>query len=374
MSLVALPAELLLDLPDFLHSLEDLCSVFSTCRTLFRTCANPNPKFIPRLAANSGRVFFRPHPHLLIAATARQVADWAVQDDERRFALETAIQGGVDKLLELAINVSELTMDDIRQLYTYKCDVLNPVNRRLDLVAGPATLSPMTACNDPETTLLSWVIYGELFHHSLELAYLPLPHYKPLSSVIRYKWFVYCMPDRNSFKYLEFVSNEIPQFFKNYVQEDDDRVQQLSMSEAQDQFLNPSSWRDVLHSTPSFQAVHADAQEVFLSCVMHMGMKSLEMLVVGGPEKLKDDLDRIANRLCGEVFQNEKRDGQDWDEYVHSNDERLLKFVGDRWLHTAYTSLGSDLQFTLWSSWPREDDATPLMEAIRSSPLKITGQ
>ncbi|KAJ7725380.1 hypothetical protein B0H16DRAFT_1594772 [Mycena metata] len=141
MSLVALPAELLLDLPDFLHSIEDSYSLFSTCRTLFRTCANRNPKFIPRLAANSGRVFFRPHPHLLIAATARQVADWAVQDDERRFVLETAIQGGVDTLLELAINVSELTMDDIRNLYTYKCDV---INRRLDLAAGPATRHPGT--------------------------------------------------------------------------------------------------------------------------------------------------------------------------------------------------------------------------------------
>ncbi|KAJ7714189.1 hypothetical protein B0H16DRAFT_1268458, partial [Mycena metata] len=61
-----------------------------------------------------------------------QVADWAVQDNERRIVLETAIQGGVDTLLELAINVSELTMDDIRKLYTYKCDVINPLNRRLD--------------------------------------------------------------------------------------------------------------------------------------------------------------------------------------------------------------------------------------------------
>ncbi|KAJ7175414.1 hypothetical protein C8R46DRAFT_1347158 [Mycena filopes] len=187
MSLVSLPAELLLNLPEFLHSLEDLYSVFSTCRILFLACANPSPKVIPRLAANS-RVFFRPHPHVLIAATARQLADWAVQDAERRYLLETAIQGGVDCLLELAIGVAELTMDDIRRLYTYKCDVLNPLNRKLDLAAGPASGGlPMTVCNDPETTLLSWVIYGELFHHSLELTYLPLPNHKPLSSVIRYK-------------------------------------------------------------------------------------------------------------------------------------------------------------------------------------------
>ncbi|KAJ6584686.1 hypothetical protein B0H19DRAFT_1249632 [Mycena capillaripes] len=127
MSLDTLPPELLLNLPYYLHSIEDLYSLFLTCRTLYRACGNPDPKTIPRLAANSGRIFFRPHPRLLIAATVRQVADWAVKDDERRFQLEMAIQGGVEKLLELAIAVSELTIDDIRRLYAYKCDVLDGV-------------------------------------------------------------------------------------------------------------------------------------------------------------------------------------------------------------------------------------------------------
>ncbi|KAJ7263995.1 hypothetical protein B0H12DRAFT_1102376, partial [Mycena haematopus] len=101
-------------------------------------------------------------------------------------------------------------MDDIRRLYTYKCDVLNPLNRRLDLAAGPASRGRdfVTVCNDPETALLSWVIYGDLFHHSLELAYLPFPRHKPLSSIIRYKWFVYCMPDVNSFHYMQFLPEE----------------------------------------------------------------------------------------------------------------------------------------------------------------------
>jgi hypothetical protein len=176
-------------------------------------------------ASSSARVFFRPHPHILIAATARQIADWAVQHDDRRYLLELAIHGGVDKLLELALDVAGLTMDAIRRLWVYKCDVLNPLNRRLDLTAGPSAEDALeTLCNDPETTLLSWVIYGELFHHALELAYLPLPEYKPLGSIIRYKWFVYCMPDENSFRYLGFPSDgsQTPDFFKKYVQEQDD--------------------------------------------------------------------------------------------------------------------------------------------------------
>ncbi|KAJ7366686.1 hypothetical protein DFH08DRAFT_173123 [Mycena albidolilacea] len=163
----ALPAELLLDLPHYLQSIEDLYSLFSTCRTLYHTCCctNASPKTIFRLAASSGRVFFRLHPHLLIAATLRQLADWAVEEADHRYLLEVAIQRGVEKLLELAVDVAGLFMNDIRRLYVYKCDVLNPLNRRLDLEAGPSSEDnpAMTKCEDPETTLLSWVIYGSFF-------------------------------------------------------------------------------------------------------------------------------------------------------------------------------------------------------------------
>jgi hypothetical protein len=383
MSLVELPPKLLSNLPRYLHTIEDLCSLFSTCRTLYRTCANPNPKIISRLAANSGRIFFRPHPHLLIAATARQVADWAVKHDDRRFLLEEAIQGGVDKLLKLAIEVSELTMDDIRRISAYKCDVLNPLNRKIDVAAGPASTGPMTVCNDPETTLLSWVIYGELFHHTLELVYLPLPQYKPLSSIIRYKWFVYCMPDVNSFKYMGFAAH-VPQFFEEYVQEDNDRFQQLSMQHATRKFFKSSMWEDALQTSPSFQAMNPVLRERYIFCIMHMGLKSLEVLVPGRPEKLEEDLHRIANGIRSLPVGADSRD-EDMEDLDHMADgigarqayeffdakaERLFEWVGDPWLWTAYPTLASDLSFTLWSNWMGDEDSDPLMEAIRSPPKK----
>ncbi|KAF8208776.1 hypothetical protein K438DRAFT_1812863 [Mycena galopus ATCC 62051] len=363
MSLDTLSPDLLLDLPQYLHSLEDLLSLFSTNRTLYRTCANPSPKIVLRLAADSGRVFFRPHPHFLIAATARQLADWAVKEDDRRYLLEVAIQGGVQTLLELAVDVAGLSMDDIRRLYAYKCDVLNPLNRRLDLQAGPASGEPMTVCNDPETALLSWVIYGELFHHSLELAYLPFPQYKPLSSIIRYKWFVYCMPDVNSFRYMEFPPDDIPQFFKDYVQEDDDKYQQLSMAEGMRQFLKPSLWREELETSPSFRTTSGAWRELYISCAMNMGMKSLELVVPGGVEKWEADLERIA----GGIRVSGVADEQDL------GGKTLLKVVGDPWLFIAYPTLSTDLNFTLWSSWPTDDedlDVDQLMKAIRDPPQK----
>ncbi|KAJ6627902.1 hypothetical protein B0H10DRAFT_1940868 [Mycena sp. CBHHK59/15] len=278
---------------DYLHSIEDLHALFSTCRTLYRTCSNPDPKVVPRLAANSGRVFFRPHPHLLIAATARQVADWAVQSGTRRGALETAIQNGMEKLLEFMIDVAELTVDDIRKLHAFKCDVLNPLSRQLDLDCGPASEEPMTVCNDPETTLVSWIIYGELFHHSLELA------------IIRYKWLVYCVPDVNSFNYMGFEDQ--PAFFKAFVQADDDRFQQLSMSEAIHKQLHFGFWMEALQAPPR--------SRWFAICVMHMGFKGLKVLVPGGPERLSADLQRVESGMV--------------DQADDATKQRLLAFVGD---------------------------------------------
>lgn len=372
----SLPAELLLNLPQYLHSIEDLYSLFSTCRTLYHACANTSPKTILRLAANSGRVFFRPHPHLLIAATARQLADWAVEEADHRYLLEVAIQGGVEKLLELAADVAGLSMDDIRRLYVYKCDVLNPLNRRLDLSAGPASTSNsyMTVCNDPETTLLSWIIYGELFHHSLELAYLPFPQQKPLSSVIRYKWFVYCMPDVNSFNYMRFPSDDIPQFFKDYVQEDDDSFQQLSMAEATRVFFDPSLWKKELEASSAYQTTSGTLRELFISCAMHMGSKSLELLAPGGVEKFKGDLERIANGIC--ISDEEK--SVDEASAIDSRAQRILKAVGDPWLCLAFPTLQDDLAFTLWSSWQGDEEdeegQEPLMKAIRSPPQQGQSQ
>ncbi|KAF7351135.1 hypothetical protein MSAN_01676000 [Mycena sanguinolenta] len=354
MSLDMLPLELLFDLLQHLHSIEDLLSLFSTCRTLFRACSNPNPKIVLRLAADSGRIFFRPHPHLLLAATARQLADWVVEEEHHRYLLEAAIHGGVEKLFELAIDVAGLSMDDIRRLYTYKCYVINPLNRDVDITAGPASYYGMTVSNDPETALLSWAIYGELFHHSLELAYLPFPRYKPLSSIIRFKWFVYCMPDINSFNYMKFSRDEKPQFF---TKEDDsgsqeyvDRTQHLSMNEATHGFLSAPSWKEELEESPSFQATSQSLHELYVYCAMHAGLKSLELLVPGGVEKLEPELEVIAAGIRTSVHEDGENELQAGESLADSKAKRLLKLIGDPWLFNAYPTLTNDMNFTLWGT------------------------
>ncbi|KAJ7286114.1 hypothetical protein C8J57DRAFT_1461330 [Mycena rebaudengoi] len=342
MTLDALPAELLMSLPQHLHSVEDLLSLFSTCRALYCSCSDPDPKILPRLVANSGRVFFRPHPHFLIAATARKVADWAV-----------AIQGGVEKLLELSLDVATLTMGDIRNLYAFKCDVINPLKRQL--ISAPENI---TVCTDPEITLLSWVIYGELFHHSLELAYLPLPEHKPLGTAMRIKWFVYCMPDETSFGNLDFGAHEISEFFQHCVR-DGDRVQQLSMEEAIHELLE--LWQTALPHVPFEEAEPEKRQKLhteYIHCVMHAGMKSLQVLVPGGPERLQADLERIASGIIGTP--------------VDTATSSLLDSPGDPWLWNTSIGLAHDLHFTLCHRWLYSPDPgdNSLLDAVRHPPVK----
>jgi len=144
------------------------------------------------------------------------------------------------------------------------------------------------------------------------------------------------------------------------------------MAEATREFLKPSQWKKQLETSPSFQTTSRSLRDLYISCVMHMGMKSLELLVPGGVEKLKMDMERIADgiRMSVDADENEL-------EAVDTRDraERLLKVVGDPWLWSAYPTLQSDLWFTLWTSchWPadKEDlNTDSLIEAIRSPPQK----
>ncbi|KAF7301265.1 hypothetical protein MIND_00691300 [Mycena indigotica] len=362
-----LPPELLLRLPYFVHSIEDILSLSSTCRVLYHTCANPSPHVISKLVAESGRIFFRPHPHMLIAATARQLADWAIQHDERRFRLEEAIRGGVDKLLELAIDVVGLTMDDIRRLLRFKYAVLNPLDKQLDLSSGPGSGYGMTICNDPETTLLTWVIYGELFHHSMELGYLSSDQlrHQPLSSVTRYKWLAYCVPDVNSFNYLNFKNQ--PNFFKDYKQEENDRFQQLSLQTAMD-FLCPQLWEDALQPTVLWKTIDPVIRETYVSCAMNLGFSSLELLVPGGPERLTAQLELIAASLSNAL--NVGPGLQTAGRLIQARNAELRELIEDPWWLTGFPDLDVDLSLTLWGNWSGENGRV-LMKAIRTPAVTV---
>jgi hypothetical protein len=73
LTLRSLPGDILVMLPEYLHNIEDYMNLSSTCRALRNNMSNPKPNILLKLAAASSRIFFRPSPHFLVAATGREL-------------------------------------------------------------------------------------------------------------------------------------------------------------------------------------------------------------------------------------------------------------------------------------------------------------
>jgi len=80
-ALQSLPGDILTMLPEYLHNIEDYMNLSSTCRALRNSMSNPKPNTLLRLATASSRIFFRPSPHFLVAATGRELGNWARLSD-----------------------------------------------------------------------------------------------------------------------------------------------------------------------------------------------------------------------------------------------------------------------------------------------------
>lgn len=210
-----LPTELLLQLPAYLHNIEDFKNASSTCTRLRNIFADTLPKTILRLAADSAPTFFSPHPHFLVLAVARQVATWAVAvEAERRSRIKRlvdAIRGGMHGILTLALrNDVEgvgLRMEEIRELYEARFSIINPLDRTIDAMIGHAWYAQpdfwdggaedaFTLYADVSSATFQFLIYGELFgptmHSFLQLS----AHRKPgLDIDARIEFIKYCIPD-----------------------------------------------------------------------------------------------------------------------------------------------------------------------------------
>jgi len=67
-SLLDLPAEILLLIPNYLADIEDFKNIASTCSRLYVLFASTtSSQAILRLCANAWRIFFRPSPDFLVA-------------------------------------------------------------------------------------------------------------------------------------------------------------------------------------------------------------------------------------------------------------------------------------------------------------------
>jgi hypothetical protein len=87
-SILRLPTDSLILLPDYVHNIEDCTNLSSTCTKLRDCVATASPKTILRLAAAQSSIFFRPSPHFLVTATAGELGHWSRESkaNEKGFA------------------------------------------------------------------------------------------------------------------------------------------------------------------------------------------------------------------------------------------------------------------------------------------------
>jgi hypothetical protein len=381
-----IPEELVLRVFNSLERLNDLYAVMLTCKQFNRISQDVTAETISRLALCSGNYFpaLQPVSHFLLVASARRLSEWARTEDERQARLKTTMRGGVTELAALAMGVAPINLEDIRNVYAWKKDTVIPLSKRFDVTCGPASRaegeSHLTVCEDSELALFVWAIYGELFDHVLCLDWLESP--AKLDSVTRFKFMIYCVPDVNSFNYMNL---QPPQWFQD-LRGQAESFQQLSLKYAVHEELNhPTIEADIWQlmdfkepeSTSEGISSPLDAETsekalLFVQIVMNSGRKSLEVM-------------RLAHMArLGQQSNPEALVAWLWDTWalveqkLSSNEgtSRRLMYTSDQYLERHVPSMQFDLWFTLWDNFPYvlqpeamtsdSDFATALHEAIAS--------
>ncbi|KAI0860551.1 hypothetical protein F4860DRAFT_514722 [Xylaria cubensis] len=204
--LISLPQDILILLPEYLYTIEDLMNTASTCRRLRACMATATPKVILRLAAAQSRIFFRPSPHFLATATARQLGNWARKSAANEQELAEKMQEGIEGLLEIAIDHCGLTLERIRELHSLRFSLINPVANIIDQCVGKQWYQTthfwdggvddaFTISAEPSETLFHLAMYGELFAPDFEAILNQDVNTRRLSVQTRLEFIKYCLPD-----------------------------------------------------------------------------------------------------------------------------------------------------------------------------------
>lgn len=184
MHLLDLPNEILSSLPLYFNNIETFTNAAATCRRLRDNLNVASPRTILHLAAASAPTFFSPHPHFLVAATARQASDWALGDKTRTSCLREALQDGIEGFFDFIIDNDDLnaglSLHDIRRLHLSRFSIINPLADKIDKMAGEqwygssedfwdgGVSDPATLETVPSRAAFQIIIYGELFGRSME--------------------------------------------------------------------------------------------------------------------------------------------------------------------------------------------------------------
>ncbi|KAL8670822.1 MAG: hypothetical protein Q9168_004658 [Polycauliona sp. 1 TL-2023] len=283
-SLTTLPSDILFLLPQHLATIEDFKELSSTCRRLRSICHSVSPNLILRLAAASSRVFFRPDPYFLVAATAKQVGQWAMLNENNANRLRTSLRDGIEALFGLCLDNAGLTMEDIRRLHASRFTAINPAIDLIDRCAGyqwrrvPDFWSG--GCSDaatidcePERALFQIAIYGSLFHATLEANLEGRPG---LDREMRLDYITYCIPDWFLLD-LEDIPDEATGPYRNGWSTPGSEMDQRSIRHV----FRSKTWRNAWRTArqvygPDFEDV--ERQMIWRGALLMQGLEGFEIL------------------------------------------------------------------------------------------------
>ncbi|KAF4636204.1 hypothetical protein G7Y89_g1886 [Cudoniella acicularis] len=312
MALLTLPTELLMLLPNSLQNIEDFTNLSSTCRTLHSAFASTPPSQILRLAAASSCVFFRPNPWFLVAATARQVGQWALQSPENNEILRAAFRNGIDALFDLCVAKAGLTMDDIRRMHLARFETINPVSDMIDRMAGQqwyatpnfwsgGVSEAYTVDCEPMRALFQYVIYGELFESSMQSFLNPEASLPKFDLQTRFDYIRYCIPDWTTFRHIgcdETGLGDAEQIgpFASEDSEGSNSGDGMAMWFILECGRWNRPWKAIREQIgPEFEEEWR--QEIWVEAAQLHGLAGLEILRLGGVEKWHERLTQIRNTI-----------------------------------------------------------------------------
>ena len=213
-----IPNDILTRLPHFLTCLDDWYATIRTCRRFYHTCGNTKAVFPAFFVRHQKDGCLPVHKDLIMAGSARQVADWAVKSKRNRFELLDAIHMEADEgLLKLGAEIARWSVGDVRALHDADVKTIEPLVKAIAAKRGEThqqncraarTIDRRQTCEEDETwdedelkcglckelklvrtSLYSFVIYCELFHADVDIQYSQLPlKCRPLGSEIRRCW------------------------------------------------------------------------------------------------------------------------------------------------------------------------------------------
>ncbi|KAF2836517.1 hypothetical protein M501DRAFT_1040566 [Patellaria atrata CBS 101060] len=211
-SLLSLPKDILIALPEYLHDIEDFKNISSTCRALRSLFSKTHPSTIFHLAVAASRIFFRPSPEFLVAAVSRELGDWARQSPTNAALLKATLKEGNQGLLSLALkHTPGISMSRVRALHILRFSAINPTADLIDKCVGKQWYATpnfwtggvddaYTIYADPDLGVFHLATYGGLFAGDFDIFLDPaLPPEEKEARMLgvdtRLEFVKYCIPD-----------------------------------------------------------------------------------------------------------------------------------------------------------------------------------